>query len=195
MATNGHICVLKTPVTYIGIDPGTDHSGFTALYPNGPKHTGVFKNTELLDHCERVLLECDQKGLGVRVGIEMIACYGMPVGREVFETCLWIGKFVARFPRVAGQVEIRKVYRREVKHHLCNSAKANDANIRRALIDLYPPTGGGAVPQIGTKAKPGPLYGFKSHAWAALGVAKTAEANWHILETFLQSQPTTTAYL
>ena len=29
---------------------------------------------------------------------------------------------------------------------------------------------------IGKKATPGPLYGVKSHAWAALAVAITAEA-------------------
>ena len=172
---------------YIGIDPGLEQSGFTALFPNRPKHTGVYKNSKILDVCETVVVECDQKRLGVRVGIEMIACYGMPVGREVFETCLWIGKFVARFPKCAGSVEIRKVYRAQVKHYLCNTTKAKDSNVRQALIDLYPPTGGGAVRQIGTKAKPGPLYGFKSHAWAALGVAKTAEGCWHILETFLQN--------
>lgn len=44
-----------------------------------------------------------------------------------------------------------------------------------ALLDLFPRTGGGATPQIGTKAKPGPLYGVSSHAWAALGVAVTAK--------------------
>ena len=44
----------------------------------------------------------------------------------------------------------------------------------QALLDLFPRTGGGATPQIGTKGKPGPLYGVSSHAWAALGVAVTA---------------------
>lgn len=46
-------------------------------------------------------------------------------------------------------------------------------DVRKALLDLFPRTGGGATPQVGTKAKPGPLYGISTHAWAALGVAVT----------------------
>ena len=180
---------------YLGIDPGTDKTGFCALYPDDtiPQHFGILDNGEVLDHCTRVLHDLAVRfpaGIPVRVGVEMIACYGMPVGRETFETCLWIGKFVSRFPRLASPVEIRKVYRREVKHHLCNSAKAKDANVRQALIDSYPATGGGRIPQIGTKGQPGPLYGLKSHIWAALGVAVTARDTWADLETFSQvSEP------
>lgn len=102
---------------------------------------------------------------GVEVVIEMFASYGMPVGREVFETCVWIGRFV----EMAGG-EWTPLYRQEVKLTLCGNPKAGDANVRRAILDLYPGSGGGATPQIGTKPKPGPLYGVNKDVWAALGV-------------------------
>jgi len=100
------------------------------------------------------------------LAIEMIASYGMAVGRDVFETCVWIGRFVEawRWP-----AEPRLIYRRDVKLHLCGSSRAKDANVRQALIDLY-----GGPSAIGKKASKGPLYGVKSHAWSALAVAVTA---------------------
>jgi hypothetical protein len=93
----------------------------------------------------------------------MVASYGMPVGREVFETCVWIGRFQQswRYPEA-----VKLVYRRDVKLHLCGNSRAKDANIRQALIDKLGP--------VGTKSAPGPLYGVKSHAWAAVAVAVTA---------------------
>ncbi|MBQ1764316.1 MAG: hypothetical protein IIZ92_15615 [Aquincola sp.] len=97
------------------------------------------------------------------LAIEMIASYGMPVGREVFETCVWIGRFVQAWH---SPDKVRLVYRRDVKLHLCGSPRAKDPNIRQALIDKLGPAG--------TKKDPGPTYGVKSHAWAALGVAVTA---------------------
>ena len=108
------------------------------------------------------------------LAIEMIASYGMPVGREVFETCVWIGRMV----QVSHDPDnVVLVYRQAVKLHLCGTPRAKDSNIRQALLDLYPRTGGGKTPQIGTKALPGPLYGVTSHAWPALGVAITV-AGW-----------------
>ncbi len=101
----------------------------------------------------------------IHVAIEMIASYGMPVGREVFETCVWIGRFM----EVIG-VPVTRVFRREVKLELCGSARAKDVNVRHALIDLYGP---GKERAIGLKASPGPLYGFKADMWAALGIAVT----------------------
>ena len=96
--------------------------------------------------------------------IEGIACYGMPVGKETFETCYWIGRFWQSF----GSAEL--VYRRDVKIHLCGSMKAKDPMIRQALLDRFGP---GKDKAIGTKKNPGPLYGFKSHCWSALAVAVT----------------------
>ncbi len=111
--------------------------------------------------------ECRSVGVEF-VACEMIASYGMPVGREVFETCLWIGRLweAAELARVPFTL----IYRREVKMHLCGNTAAKDANVRQALLDLYGTTKGDA---IGKKAAPGPLYGIKADEWAALAVART----------------------
>jgi hypothetical protein len=95
-----------------------------------------------------------------RMAIEMIASYGMAVGREIFETCVWIGRFVEAWggPWV-------KVYRRDVKLHLCQSSRATDSNIRAALIDKFGPPG--------TKKQPGITYGLARDTWAALAIAVT----------------------
>jgi hypothetical protein len=149
----------------LAIDPGTDKSGWCLFGDKGVLASGILQNADLL--VEIAIGAFDQ------LAIEMIASYGMAVGREVFETCVWIGRFMqaARDPDA-----VRLVYRRDVKLHLCGTAKAKDPNIRRALLDMFPRTGGGKTPQVGTKSQPGPLYGVSSHAWAALAVAVTVTA-------------------
>jgi hypothetical protein len=146
----------------LAIDPGTDQSGWCVCLDGRILDSGVAPNDMLIDKVAE---------FHGRVAIEMIASYGMAVGREVFETCVWIGRFMqaSRNPDT-----VRLVYRKDVKLHLCGSPKAKDANIRQALLDMFPRSGGGKTPQIGTKAQPGPLYGVSSHAWAALAVAITA---------------------
>ena len=96
-----------------------------------------------------------------QIAIEMIASYGMAVGADVFQTCVEIGRMVEA---AGGCVSL--VFRRDVKLHLCGSARAKDPNIRQALLDRFGP--------VGTKKAPGPLYGVKSHIWSALAVAVTA---------------------
>jgi hypothetical protein len=144
------------------VDPGQTQSGWV-LYDDDSHvaDCGVNDNADMLPWIRH--------GQGAQVlAIEMVASYGMPVGREVFETVRWIGRFQQAWREPDA---VRFVYRQDVKLALCNSPRANDASIRQALIDLFPPTGGGKTPQIGTKARPGPLYGVSSHVWAALGVA------------------------
>jgi hypothetical protein len=94
----------------------------------------------------------------------------MPVGREVFETCVWIGRFIQVWHDPDA---VKLVYRKDVKLHLCGTTKAKDPNVRQALLDLFPRTGGGKTPQIGVQKQPGPLFGVSTHAWPALGVAIT----------------------
>ncbi len=156
-------------MTILAIDPGTSESGFV-LYDDGfVFRSGVLPNEVLLQQ----ILAGSLAPLPSLIAIEMIASYGMAVGKDVFETCVWIGRFQQAWP---WPEEVVHVYRRDVKMHLCGTAKAKDGNVRQALIDLYPRTGGGATPQIGIKSKPGPLFGMSTHAWAALGVAVTVAA-------------------
>lgn len=149
----------------LAIDPGNTESGWVLFTGRAVHSSGVIPNDEVLQR-----LRGDWRVLGDALAIEMIASYGMPVGREVFQTCVWIGRFQQAWQ--APEL-VRLVYRRDVKLHLCGTSQAKDGNIRQALLDLFPRTGGGATPQVGTKGQPGPLYGVSSHAWAALGVAAT----------------------
>ena len=142
------------------IDPGPQQSA--ALVWNG---SVVFK-PEIL--ANSVLLERLRSGspMGAdSLAVEMIACYGMPVGAETFETCLVIGRILEIWER--RSLPYRLVYRRDVKMHLCGTMKAKDPHIRQALIDRFG--------KVGTKKTPGALFGVSSHLWAALGVAVTAK--------------------
>ena len=67
--------------------------------------------------------------------IEMIASYGMPVGKEIFETCVWIGRF--KELAIIKNKKVDYIYRKEEKINLCQSMKAKDSNIRQALIDRF----------------------------------------------------------
>lgn len=114
------------------------------------------------------------------IAIEWIQSYGMTVGKEVFHTCRWVG----RFQQVADAIQRRTqlVYRRDVKLHLCHSARAKDGNVRQAILDLYPATGGGSRPQIGTKKQRGPLYGVSGHMWPAVALALTVQESKQVSE-------------
>lgn len=149
----------------LALDPGTTQTGYVVYDGRKVLECGVMQNAEML---QRI-----QMATSPRMAIEMIASYGMAVGKEVFETCVWIGRFKQAF-HTPDAVEL--VYRKDVKLHLCGTPRAKDPNVRQALIDLFPATGGGATPQVGTKSQPGPLFGVSSHAWPALGVAVTALA-------------------
>lgn len=149
--------------TLLAVDPGNEQSGYCIYDGERVLTSGVCPNGDMA--------EMIHAGPFDELAIEMIASYGMPVGREVFETCVWIGRFIECY---RDPDAVRLVYRKDVKLHLCGSPKAKDTNIRQALLDMFPRTGGGKTPQVGTKKQPGPLFGVSSHAWAALGVAVTA---------------------
>lgn len=143
----------------LAIDPGPTHAGVVD-YEGRVISASKMPNAEVLDMLTFVF-DRDVPHLA----IEMVASYGMAVGREVFETVRWIGRFQQAWH---SPDDVMLVYRLDVKMHLCHNAKAKDTNIRQALIDML-----GAP---GTKKNPGATYGVAGDMWAALGVAVTADA-------------------
>lgn len=146
----------------LAVDPGNTQSGFVLFNPvlGHVVSAGVRDNDNML----ALVSEWAKEG-NCTCAIEMIASYGMPVGKEVFDTCVWVGQFVREWKSISG-TDATLVYRKDVKLHLCGTHHAKDSNIRQALLDKF-----GAQ---GTKKNKGPLYGVKSHMWAALAVAVTA---------------------
>ena len=147
----------------LAIDPGTTESQFLIWDGGKVVDRGLLPNADLLGTLEHGY----QWPPETAACIEMVASYGMPVGREVFETVYWVGRIDETLRRT-GLIPVR-IYRQDVKLHLCQSARAKDGNVRQALIDRF----GGKDAAIGRKATPGPLYGVSSHAWAALALAIT----------------------
>lgn len=166
----------------IGIDPGTTKTGWVAMDDKTMEilDKGVTPNLEFL---KDTFPEFFMTKLDVKVGIEMIASQGMAVGKTTFETCVFIGCLVEKMRLIWCEFP-KLVYRKDVKIHLCNSMRAKDANIRQALLDKYPATGGGKTPQIGTKSQQGMLYGMNSHMWPALGVAMVVKDCGANLDSF-----------
>lgn len=154
----------------IAIDPGNVESAFVRIDDQYKlyEHEKI-RNEELVNRIYGYSRICDQ------VVIERIASYGMAVGRSVFETCEWIGRFTQM--AIEYTLPVDYVFRMEEKMALCRDARAGDANIRRALIDRFARhdlrTG------KGTKKNPDYFYGFAKDEWAAMAVAVTYMDRWN----------------
>ena len=144
----------------LAIDPGNRQSAWCMIDGETLKPLSFGKEEN------QVVLTSVQQRSYDSIVIERVASYGMAVGRDVFETCEWVGRFTQ-----AARVPPDYVYRQEEKLHICGDSRAKDANIRRALIDRF------AQHDLkngkGTKKNPDWFYGFSADVWQAYAVAVT----------------------
>ncbi len=142
----------------LAIDPGNKESAYV-VYNTKKKNVldfGKIENSKMLNYIINNNYYIDT------YLIEMVASYGMAVGKEVFETVFWIGRFYEK--TLCRNQAIRElIYRKDVKLHHCNSVKAKDGNIIQALKDKYG--------DKGTKKEPGFFYGFAADVWQAFAIA------------------------
>ena len=149
----------------LAIDPGNTLSAYALIgRERRPMHVLKLPNAELLTALR-------DKALGQaadHVAIEMVASYGMAVGAEVFDTCIWIGRFHEAITRRTGR-EPALVKRHAIKVHHCHDSRAKDSNITQALVDRFAP--GQPNRGKGTKAAPGWFHGFAADIWQAYALA------------------------
>ncbi len=152
----------------IAIDPGPKESGICVIDSDTykPLNAGKTQNELII---EKLGLPANTQD--IHVVIEMVGHYGtgMPAGAEVFETCVWIGRYMQWFLDSGIRVSIMK--RTDVKMNLCGSARAKDSNIRQALVDRFAPTTKNFGK--GSMKDPGFFYGFAADMWQAFALGVT----------------------
>lgn len=153
----------------LAIDPGNKKSSFAIIEMPYFKllDFGKLENDTLIMYLSEWFSSYSLDSKINAIAIEMVANDSLPVGKDVFETCVWIGRFVQM---LEGE-DIIYIYRKEEKMTLCGSMEAQDSNIRQALIDRY------AKHDFkngkGRKDNPDIFYGVKKDVWQAIAVGVT----------------------
>lgn len=184
----------------LAIDPGNERSAFclvsSDLHPLAfGKYVNRMTKQEQKELLERVGDECgpisqeiffkavcdallehmvffnDGNGFAnVHFVIEGIENFGMPAGRSLFDTAEYIGR-LSQMIEEKFDVEPFKVYRHEEKMTICHTPRANDATIKRALVDRFAPN----TPNYGkgSKKEPGFFHNFHADVWSSFAIAVT----------------------
>jgi len=172
----------------LGIDPGNKESAFALIDNNKVIKFNKLENQEFIDVIFDILI--DEYPI---IAVEMIASYGMPVGKTVFDTCVFVGQILVK---IAWAKEINLITRQTIKSEICHSVKAKDSNVRQSLIDIY--GGENETKKIKCSVckgkgwigrnhelcsackgkdsiKTGQLYGMSKDMWSALAVARATQ--------------------
>lgn len=140
----------------LSIDPGSYKSGYVVWDGNHNLTPGVIPNEEVLSLLSENTID--------KLVIENIASYGRPVGRTVFDTCIWIGRYIQLWNDLNRPHEdLYLVERKEVKMHLCGKTSSKDSDIIKAIKDRFG--------DKGTKKKPGFTYFLSRDSWQAFALA------------------------
>ena len=161
---------------FLGLDTGSEKSSIVAyvIEQPGPRLLALPENSgsvvwvreqipndELID--AMVDLVASAPG---RLGIEVSTARGAPMYSQHVANFRWQGRFFQRWVDLGGEAE--EVPVELARHHLTGKRAPKDPQIRAALLDAHGKTTRDAM---GTRARPGPLYGVKGHSWDALAVA------------------------
>lgn len=122
----------------LGIDPGTTESGYALIDERYTVLDAGKIDSALIDHLIRTSKPS-------AVSCESIQAYGMAVGREVFETCYWIGEYrqVCKSLPVPFFLYPRPEYARAI----AGVQKVTDSVLRQSLLLRF-----------GSDLKGGPLF-------------------------------------
>ena len=147
---------METINKIIAIDPGPTQSAYVVW--DGKE----ISELSIIDNEVFVLALGAWPGEPFPMVIEQIRSYGMAVGMTIFDTVFWSGRFYE-----AWKGDCYLIPRLQVKQHICHDSRANDSNIRQALIDRFEPA---LMPRQRPKSV---LKGLKKDLWSAAAIALT----------------------
>lgn len=145
----------------LAIDPGNKESAYVLMDGYEIVEFDKVNNEFLLYYIDKLRQREEFHAV-----IEMVASYGLPVGKDVFETCVFIGRIIEHCKSHDF------MYRKDVKMNLCHTLKGtNDTTVKHALIDRF------AMHDFrtgkGTKKNNDWFYGFSNDVWSAYAVGVT----------------------
>lgn len=150
----------------IGIDPGNKESAYCIIEGNEILQAETIVNPLMLGKID--LWSYTNRADEIQIGIEMIqSSYGMPVGKEVFNTVFWIGRFFERWMSKSPATKPWMLYRNQIKNHIGVGPRGKDKDVRAAMIKRFG--------EPGKKKEKGQTFGLAGDMWSALAVAATRQ--------------------
>lgn len=113
----------------LAIDPGNIESAFVLWSGGKCLDKGKIPNEKLLKKNWHIIGS-------IEIAIEMVSSYGMAVGQEVFDTCVWIGIFKSHFEQLYN-CKVKLIFRKTIKMHHCHSVRAKDGEVNVVLRQKY----------------------------------------------------------
>jgi hypothetical protein len=117
----------------LAIDPGNESTAFI-IWDSKQK---IILNKNKLSNCEflNLLRQHSFQDTIEIVAIEMISSYGMAVGQEIFDSCVWLGRYVEICSKMG--LKYKFIFRKTIKMHHCGSVQAKDGNVNKVLQQKY----------------------------------------------------------
>lgn len=153
----------------VAIDPGPEKTGVLSISKFENVGGVIFPRVDYNVHIPNIDVTALNSDFSPNVVIEMPEPRGMPVGKDVFDTIYWAGRFTQHFKSI--HCDVYHMNPRGIKIAICGVAKAKDPSIREAILDILDPNRVYGKYGRGKKGANGPLYGIVDHSFACMRMA------------------------
>ncbi len=144
----------------LGVDPGSAQSAFVVFDPKKQAivEMGILSNDELL-----VMLRIYDPRIAV-FAIETVASFGFSVGKEIFDTCIMVGRCIEAVRH--HRYTVYPVTRKRVVVHHTGKSTGGDKEVRAAMIARF-----------------GNETGCKYDLWSSLAIASYVADRMQVTDT------------